>query len=540
MLELLTTTASEAGSVASEEPAGALQGRLALFSRAWIIVSVLGLAIRVAMIFTVGSSAELKTPSFYFHVAHAATMLPLWLVTRTGSRSVTLCRVLESATLAAAALTLGAMGRALDAYIQTVSATDVSAETLAQPHAEIISSYVGLIVVFALLAVLVIRAAIVPSTWQRTLALCALTGATAIVVLSIGNPQAIHFAAPTSAYWLMATAVATVVSHVIHGLREQVQSARRLGQYTLEGRLGEGGMGVVYRARHAMLRRPTAVKLLPANKMDERAMRRFEREVQLTAELAHPNTVTVYDYGRTEDGVFYYAMELLTGASVEDVVAATGPQSAERVVHVLASVCGALSEAHSRGLIHRDIKPANIMLSNRPGAHDVVKIVDFGLVKRVDVDDPGLSRDGTITGTPLYMAPESLRDPDTVDGRTDLYALGGVAYYLLTGRPPFEGRSIVEVCGHHLHSTPDPIADHRGEPIPADLEALVRSCLEKDPIRRPDSAEALERALRALDVPPWTAQCAEAWWRAHAGSVTTTSTEEPSLTRLTVNVQQRM
>ena len=217
----------------------------------------------------------------------------------------------------------------------------------------------------------------------------------------------------TGVWWLAISILATATSRVIYGLRREARKARKLGQYTLERKLGEGGMGEVYRARHAMLRRPTAVKLLRPDKTGEASLARFEREVQLTASLTHPNTVTIYDYGRTPEGVFYYAMELLDGPTLEKVVQVDGAQPPARVVWILSQVAGALREAHEVGLIHRDIKPANVMLVEHGGVLDVVKVVDFGLVKDIHGSgDPSLSRAETITGTPQYLAPETISSPE--------------------------------------------------------------------------------------------------------------------------------
>jgi serine/threonine-protein kinase len=261
--------------------------------------------------------------------------------------------------------------------------------------------------------------------------------------------------------WAIVVAIAVAFSRTIYGLRKEVSDVRRLGQYTLEERLGEGGMGVVYRASHAMLRRPTAIKLLLPDRAGKDALARFEREVRRTAMLTHPNTVTVFDYGRTTEGVFYYAMELLEGASLDELVELDGPQPEERVIHLLEQAAASLAEAHDAGLIHRDVKPGNILIVDRGGISDLVKVLDFGLVKEVGIggrngvaSEPALTVADAITGTPLYIAPETLTDPETVDARADLYALGAVGYRLLTGTHVFDGRSIVEVCSHHLHSVP--------------------------------------------------------------------------------------
>jgi eukaryotic-like serine/threonine-protein kinase len=262
-----------------------------------------------------------------------------------------------------------------------------------------------------------------------------------------------------------------------------------------------------------MLRRPTAVKLLAPGPAGPERLERFEREVQMTSRLTHPNTVAIFDYGRTPDGVFYYAMEYLEGLNLEDLTRHDGPQPAGRVVHVLRQVAGSLAEAHEVGLIHRDIKPANVILvPQRGGAPDVAKVVDFGLVKDLD-QGTDLSRDDQIAGTPLYLAPEAITAPGRVGARSDLYSLGCVGYYLLTGRPVFEGRNMVEVCGHHLHTRPTPPAERLGQPVPRGLSVLLLSCLEKDPAQRPSFAGAFLAALDAItEVPSWTAGEARDWW----------------------------
>jgi len=323
--------------------------------------------------------------------------------------------------------------------------------------------------------------------------------------------------------WAVVVAVAAAFSQVVHGLRKEVSSIRRLGQYTLEKKLGEGGMGVVYRASHAMLRRPTAIKLLLPERAGKDALTRFEREVRRTAMLTHPNTVTVFDYGRTTDGVFYYAMELLEGATLDEVVEVDGPQPEERVIHLLEQAAASLAEAHDAGLIHRDVKPGNILVVDRGGIADLVKVVDFGLVKDVGFKTQGertsaslLSMADTITGTPLYLAPETVIAPESVDARTDLYALGAVGYWLLTGTHVFGGSSIVEVCAHHLHSAPELPSVRLGAPVAADLEAVLLACLAKRPEDRPASAHVLRaRLLSCAAAGRWTQERAARWWLLH-------------------------
>jgi serine/threonine-protein kinase len=315
--------------------------------------------------------------------------------------------------------------------------------------------------------------------------------------------------------WGFAVISSVVISQVIYGLRADVRHARQLGQYVLEQKLGEGGMGEVYRARHGMMRRPTAIKLLRGDRAGELNLLRFEREVQLTARLTHPNTITIFDYGRTDDGILYYAMELLDGANLQRIVEVGGAQPANRVVRILGMVCGALTEAHDIGLIHRDIKPANIMLCAQGGERDVVKLLDFGLVKQFEVDrSVQLTGASTVLGTPQYMAPESILAPDSADVRTDIYALGAVAYFLLAGVDVFVGNSVVELCIKHIHEPP-PSLSARGVALSPELEAVVLSCLAKDPAQRPQSAAELRHRLEACVLEPWDSDHARKWWLEH-------------------------
>jgi eukaryotic-like serine/threonine-protein kinase len=327
----------------------------------------------------------------------------------------------------------------------------------------------------------------------------------------------------SSFLWAIVVAMAAAFSQTIYGLRKAVSDVRRLGQYTLEKKLGEGGMGVVYRASHAMLRRPTAIKLLSPGRAGKDALVRFEREVQRTAMLTHPNTVSVFDYGRTTDGIFYYAMELLEGASLDEIVEVDGAQPEGRVIHLLEQAAGSLAEAHDAGLIHRDVKPGNILVVDRGGIPDLVKVVDFGLVKDVGrrgsgegSSDAALTMADTVTGTPLYIAPEALTAPERVDARADLYALGAVGYWLLTGSHVFGGGSVVEVCAHHLHSIPESPSIRLGSPVAADLEAVLLACLEKRPEDRPASAHVLRERLRECAAAgSWSNARAAEWWALH-------------------------
>jgi serine/threonine-protein kinase len=301
------------------------------------------------------------------------------------------------------------------------------------------------------------------------------------------------------------------VSEAIYRLRAVARYALALGQYKLRQHIGSGGMGEVYVAEHAALRRPTAVKLIRPDRVTKAYVTRFEREAQLMARLTHPNTVTVYDYGRTSGGVFYIAMEYLQGIDLERLVERWGPQHPGRVVRIMAQTCGSLGEAHASGLVHRDLKPANLMLLPKHGQRELIKVLDFGLAKTMLEDGLELSAAGSLVGTPQYIAPECLRG-EKLDGRTDLYMLGAIAYFLLTGQTPFERKTLAETCAAHLNDPVIPPSQVRGEPIPAALEALVLSCLAKQRDERPASAEALHQALVAADVPEFTAEDEAKFW----------------------------
>jgi serine/threonine-protein kinase len=324
-------------------------------------------------------------------------------------------------------------------------------------------------------------------------------------------------------YFLVAVAV--VISGVVTRLGQEVTKAREMGSYQLGDLIGRGGMGEVYRATHRMLARPAAVKLIRAEEArgsQESAQSltiRFRREATAAANLRSPHTVELYDFGVTDDGTMYFAMELLDGLDLETLVRRTGPLPASRVVHILRQVCASLAEAHAAGLVHRDIKPANIHLGRLGLVDDFVKVLDFGLVKSttaVDVTQTQATAHGTALGTPAYMAPEAALG-NAIDGRTDLYSLGCVSYFLLTGELVFAGTEGLQMIVKRLHEDPAPPSTRTELVIPPELERVVMQCLSRDPAGRPQSALQLDELLATLPVPPWTAADAAEWWRLRGG-----------------------
>jgi serine/threonine-protein kinase len=318
--------------------------------------------------------------------------------------------------------------------------------------------------------------------------------------------------------------LAFVMARVIIRYTVKLRRSREVGAYELIETLGEGGMGEVWVARHRLLARPAAVKLIrpelmgPDSHSREALSRRFEREARATALLGSTHTVDIYDYGRTEDGAFFYVMELLDGMSVDTLIRRHGPISAERAVYLLRQVCHSLGEAHERELIHRDIKPANIFVCRLGPDYDFVKVLDFGLVKgaAANLTDSELTATGATAGTPAYMAPEMAMGNAGVDGRADLYALGCVAYWMLTGQQVFEGESSIATILKHVRDTPVPPSRRTEIYIPPELESIILSCLEKDPAQRPANAAALsERLSNVRFARLWTCDRARQWWDAH-------------------------
>jgi serine/threonine-protein kinase len=485
----------------------------------------------VAMLHPLATWSDWVAPFNLLMLSCGAAFGVMWLLARGRPRSVAFLQWLEAVTTVCASACLS--GIAL--YSPAVQRPELH-------------------VILGITVILVMRAIVIPSTGERTALVSLASVVPAIVAAYAAHVHAPHydFNLPPALYaglagtWgVLGAASATLASRVIFRLREKATDAMRLGQYTLEEKIGEGGMGVVYRASHAMLRRPTAVKLLNEASAGRESIARFEREVQLTSRLTHPNTIAIYDYGRTPEGVFYYAMEYLDGITLEDLVHQFGAQPAERVIHIVRQMCASLFEAHRIGLIHRDVKPANAILCERAEVYDVLKVVDFGLVKEIDAPtllgevprvEPGNgavrrsseTQVGTVVGTPLYMAPECILTPDQIDARSDLYSVGCVAYFLLTGTDVFPAQTVAEVCGRHASMPPDPpsqrlrdvSAGKSAAIVRSDLERVILRCLAKSPKDRPADARELSEALaRCEDGRRWADTDAAAWWKEHRARV---------------------
>lgn len=374
------------------------------------------------------------------------------------------------------------------------------------------------------LALIFTYAMFIPNTWRRATLVVGSLLLLPIAVYVIdrsGEPDiqlldALGTLSPSILLLFIGGSIAVYGTHMINSLRRQAFEAKQFGQYVLKDPLGAGAMGEVYLAEHQLLKRPCAIKIIrPGRAADPTALARFEREVRATARLSHWNIVEIFDYGRTEDGTFYYVMEYLPGKTLAEIVEQFGPMPPERAIHLLRQTCDALREAHAQGLVHRDLKPSNIIAAQRGGVYDVAKIVDFGLVEAAGPPSGGraLGGKGLILGSPLYMSPEQALAQHEPDSRSDLYSLGAVAYFLLTGHPPFEGKKPVRVLvGHARDEVVPPSAWNAS--VPADLERIVLKCLEKDPADRFRDADSMAQALASCaGADLWTRQCAARWWQ---------------------------
>ncbi|MBN1421221.1 MAG: serine/threonine protein kinase [Planctomycetes bacterium] len=496
----------------AEEARRFLRERLAFYAKVLFLVGTLALVLRTISQIALGNdrpSRILLGPAQWIALATCLCLLAVWRICERRRATVATLFALDAAA-------------AIAACSGTAIATSLADPGLTmEGHALVVST-----------TVLLFRALVVPSSPRRTFTLSAAALLPMMVASWIlPSEEAAEAAGPTASLraallvqWGIAMiAIATIASSVIHRLREKVREARRLGPYTIEEKLGEGAMGEVYRARHALLRRPTAIKLLRPERASEACIARFEREVQATSRLSHPNTVAIYDYGRTPDGVFYCAMELLPGVTLKTLIEDEGAVAETRAIHILRQTAASLAEAHGEGLVHRDIKPANIMLCERGGSFDVVKVLDFGLVRDLGeaADAIGMAP-GTIAGTPETLSPEAIRTPEAIDGRSDIYALGIVGYTLVAGRGPFDAESAAEIMRHHIETPPPPPSVRLGRPVAPDLEAVILSCLEKNPSRRPPDARRLIETLDACrDAGRWTQEEARRWWsrRSNRGEV---------------------
>ena len=388
---------------------------------------------------------------------------------------------------------------------------------------------------FGISLALFVPAAFIPwrLSYQVTLSAVAFGAAVAAPVISYlsGGPEIQEFWAVNTARGLsqqiIMNGVTTLllggtsifVTRTLYGLRKTAFRAQRLGNYVLHKEIGEGGMGKVFVAEHALMCRASAVKVLKSGSgVDRTALARFEREVRLSSSLSHPNTITIFDFGRAAEDTFYYAMEYLEGMDLERFVERFGPVPASRALFLLLQVTGPLAEAHDRDIVHRDLKPSNIFLTMRGGLYDFVKVLDFGLAKRIQGDDTPaeLTKTGVVFGTPRYLAPETVYGTAGVGPRADIYAFGAVAYWMLTGRPPFTADSAVALMIDHVKTVPTRPSEICEVPIPAELDDVVMKCLEKDPDDRFQSIADLEDALRAVpDLAPWTRVRAAKWWELH-------------------------
>jgi eukaryotic-like serine/threonine-protein kinase len=424
---------------------------------------------------------------------------------------------------------------AIAIVFEIVSSYGIAAAELLQPDSLDFrnATWIGLswVAVWVLLFTIV-----VPSSPRRSV-LAALTASSSVPVMAAISfaaypppllPDRFEFFFIFVFPYLLVVMMAYVGARVLFALGNEVRKARELGSYRLLERLGEGGMGEVWRARHRLLARPAAIKLIrpsaTPSTIGSEAARRFEREAQAIASLRSPHTVDLFDFGIADDGTFYYVMELLDGLDAERIVNKFGPMPAGRVIHVIRQVCHSLSEAESISLVHRDIKPANIVLCRYGEDYDFVKVLDFGIVKAIY--EPGtaqaaptltaLTAEHLVQGTPAFIAPEQVLGGPPVDNRADIYATGCLTYWLLTGQRVFSGDTPMQLLIHHVQSKPEPPSARTELPIPKELDAVVLACLAKNPADRPQTARELAHRLEAVPVRgEWTPELARAWWETH-------------------------
>lgn len=502
----------------SDETAALLRRRLS--AAAWIIAVVLGAAFFGNMVVGTTTLGWLRALILLVVVGLA------WLLQYRPSLSLPQLRILELIIFGAVVVQLSLM--LLTRLAEFAEQGDATSSVAV--HRQILMAWCVLIFSYGVL---------MPNTLKRAAAVmlpAALVPYLLVALYSWYSPQVGTLLSVSKANLplpmpVVAALVASFSSHVVTSARREAFKARKFGQYQLMEKLGAGGMGEVYKAEHILLKRPCAIKLIKASsEADVTALARFEKEVKTTAKLTHWNTVEIYDYGRTDDGTFYYVMELLPGMSLEDIVERYGPLPSERVIHLLHQICGALQEAHAVGLIHRDIKPANIFASQRGGVFDVAKLLDFGLVKERHDQPDAFTKNGSFSGTPLYMSPEQASAYDDVDGRADIYSLGAVAYYLLTGQTPFSSKNVLELLAAHRNVEVPPPSKLNTE-ISTSLEQVILKCMAKNPADRFQDADELRRALDQCPLSnPWGPDEAAGWWK-----VTETSSTQRRLPHLPVD-----
>lgn len=404
---------------------------------------------------------------------------------------------------------------------------------------------------FPMALIIFFHAALVPSrVWLQLL-----IGLTAVIAIPLSETIAYQYIPENQAFWLASggeglfwksivshtldvailAALAVIITYTLYSYRRNLTKAQRMGKYIIKGEIGRGGMGAVYEACHTFLRRPTAIKVMMPEGADAKtAAARFEKEVKLASSLTHPNTITIFDYGHCCHYSIYYAMELLEGMDLEKFVKKFGPLSANRAIYILTQVCGSLAEAHEKGIIHRDVKPSNIFLTQRGGLYDFVKVLDFGLAKQLrpgkdEVDITGITKAGSLLGTPRYIAPESIHSKGKVDGRTDIYMLGSVAYWMVTGQPPFEGSNSVDLLVDHVKTIPPRPSEVSEIPIPKELDDIIMKCLEKKQEDRFQTPNELAEALGEVSFARvWDQKQAREWWNLHMTKEELTPTLKPT------------
>jgi hypothetical protein len=496
--------------------------RLGWLALIYVGATIVGHFGRRAAITLTGASAFGFQLSDIFALAAMAMGIAVYFATR--SRQLSSNRVLDVGLFFQVA---GAFG---------IAVTELSARSL--PTIDTLFAYVPAECVWIVLFPLVVpntpRKVLVASLLAASMGPAALGFLAAVTGAPIPSPLLVAAFYLTSNY--LCAIVAYLVARIVHRFSMRLKHLREIGSYELVERIGEGGMGEVWRATHRLLARPAAIKLIRSDVLGssqrtrDAMVRRFEREAKDTAMLGSTHTIDIYDFGVTEDGEFYYVMELLDGISLERFMQLYGPMEPARVMYVLQQVCHSLGEAHARGLVHRDVKPANILLCRLGPDDDFVKVLDFGLVKHVEPSGAMLTMEGVTAGTPAYMAPEVALGRPGVDGRADLYALGCVAYYLLTGEPVFSADSDVATALAHVQTEPVRPSLRSEFDIPPALEAIILDSLAKDPAARPASAELFsERLAAAMPQDGWTPRKAHAWWELHRMDLPRTAADGPAV-----------